>query len=262
MFTDTHCHLGYKSLSEGIDDIIERARLAGVERLVTIGAKRQEFQIAMDLADKYPNVFCAVGIHPHEAEKQGEEITVEQLVKLAKHPKMVAVGEAGLDYYYDNSPKEAQERVFRTHIRAAIETGLPLMIHTRDAEDDTIRILSEERKGNEDKLRGVFHCYSSNEKLAEYGREIDFYFSFSGMLTFKRSENVREIAKATPLDRLFVETDAPYLAPEPYRGKICEPAYVVRTAECLAGIKGLFLRGLQQQLEENYQRLFVRGPAE
>ncbi|MGE0108540.1 MAG: TatD family hydrolase [Bdellovibrionales bacterium] len=256
MLTDTHCHLGYKAMSKDVDGILARAREAGVGRFVTIGCQKNEFDIARNLAETKKDVFFALGIHPHEAEKEGEEISVEELVELSQHPKMVALGEAGLDYFYDNAPREAQERVFRTHIRAAIETGLPLVIHTRDAEEDTIRILSEERKGNEGKLRGVFHCYSSNRELAEFGCEIDFYFSFSGMLTFKKSENVREVAKMVPLNRMFVETDAPYLAPEPFRGKVCEPAYVAHTARFLADLKGIDIKELEAVLEVNYQEFF------
>ncbi len=258
MLTDTHCHLGYKALGKDVDGIVKRAYDAGVERLVTIGARKSEFQIAIDLADKYENVYCAVGVHPHDAEKPEEAVTVEELVELAKHPKMLALGEAGLDYFYENSSKATQEEMFRIHIRAAIESGLPLVIHTRDAEEDTIRILSQERKGNEDKLKGVFHCYSSNQKLAEYGQEIDFYFSFSGMLTFKKSENVREIAKMISPDRLFVETDAPYLSPEPFRGKVCEPAYTVHTAQKLAEVKGMDIKELEAVLEVNFKELFTK----
>ena len=259
MLTDTHCHLGYKSLSQDIDQIMERARQAGVGRLVTIGACHSEFQTAINIAERFDNVYCAVGVHPHDAENPEEGTTLEELLELARHPKVIAIGEAGLDYFYDNAEKSVQEEMFRIHIRAAIQSGLPLMIHTREAEDDTIRILSDERRGNEDKLRGVFHCYSSNQKLAEYGQEIDFYFSFSGMLTFKKAENVREIAKKIPLNRVFVETDAPYLAPEPHRGKPCEPAFVLHTAQKLAEVKSIDINELEGVLEKNFKELFGVG---
>jgi len=261
MFVDSHCHLGYDSLAVDLDAVLNRARDLGVGRFVTVGTSRADFPENIAFAEKYADVYCALGVHPHEAEKKGEEITADQLVELSLHPKNIGIGETGLDYFYEHAPKQAQERVFREHIRAAIKSGLPLIIHTREAEEDTIRILKEERMGHEDKLTGVFHCYSSNSELAAYGEEIDFYFSFSGMMTFKKSENVREIAKGIPLNRILIETDAPYLAPEPYRGKTCEPAYVVQTAKCLAQVRGIEIEALETATTENFFRLFRKAKA-
>jgi TatD DNase family protein len=259
MIVDSHCHLGFEKLSEGIDDVVSRARAAGIGRIVTIGTTRGEFQKTIEIAEQYDDVFCALGIHPQVAEKEGEEIDESHLVELMQHPKVIGIGETGLDFFYDSAPHDAQERVFRTHIRAAIKTGLPLIIHTRDAEEATIRILSEERKGHENELKGVFHCYSSNAKLASYGQKIGFYFSFSGMLTFKKSDNVRDVAKDVPLDRLLVETDAPYLAPEPYRGKTCEPAYVAHTCARLALVKGITPDEMARRTTENFFALFGKA---
>ncbi|HBM91233.1 MAG TPA: LuxR family transcriptional regulator [Rhodospirillaceae bacterium] len=261
MFVDSHCHLDFGASDADLSAVLDRARAVGVERFVTVGTNRAEFPEVVRLSEAYADVFCALGIHPHEAEKVGEEISAKELVDISAHQKIIGIGEAGLDYFYDNTPKEAQERVFREHIRASILSGLPLIIHTRDAEEDTIRILSEERKGHEKELKGVFHCYSSNKELAAFGQEIDFYFSFSGMLTFKKSDNVRDIAQDIALDRLLVETDAPYLAPEPFRGKKCEPAYVVHTAKCLADVKGLPIDMLEKATTENFFRLFKKVKA-
>lgn len=261
MFIDSHCHLDFEPFALDRDAVLNRARAAGVGRFVTIGTTRTEFEKVRAIAEGYEDVYCSFGVHPHEAEKPGEGITAEEIVHLCEHPKVVGIGETGLDYFYDHAPRDAQDRNFRQHIRACIATGLPLIIHTRDAEEDTIKILQEERAGNEEKLRGVFHCYSSNRKLAEVGLEMGFYFSFSGMLTFKKSENVREIARDIPLDKVLVETDAPYLAPLPYRGKVCEPAYVVHTAACLAGVKGVSLAEIEKATTENFFRLFQKAKA-
>ncbi len=258
MLVDSHCHLDFDDFKDNLDEVLNRAREAGVGHFLTIGISKPEFPKLQAIAEKYDDVSFSIAVHPHEAEKEGEEITTEELIKLVDHPKIVAIGETGLDYFYDHTPREAQQRNFREHIRACIATGLPLIIHTRDAEEDTIRILSEERKGHEDKLTGVLHCFSSKREMAEYGLEIGFYVSFSGMLTFNKSQDIRDIAKDIPLDRLLVETDAPFLAPVPYRGKVCEPSYVVETAKYLAKVKDLPFNELEQATTDNFYRLFTK----
>lgn len=259
MFIDSHCHLNFGDLATHCDEVLTRAREVGVERFVAIGTTRGEYEEVCRIAETHKDVFCSVGVHPQEAEKPGELITAEELAVMAAHPRVVGIGETGLDYFYDEIPHDAQERNFRQHIRACIATKLPLIIHTREAEADTLRILQDERAGHEDELTGVFHCYSSNLALAKAGLDLGFYFSFSGMLTFKKSENVREIAAMIPLDRLLIETDSPYLAPEPYRGKPCEPSYVVHTAARLAAVKGVGVSAIERATTENFFRLFKKA---
>lgn len=256
MFIDSHCHLDFEQFDNCRDAVIERARAAGVEKIVTISTSMKDFPDVLEIARSYPDVYCSVGVHPHDAEKEGECVTTEELIAYMNDPKIVGIGETGLDYFYEYSPRGSQQESFRKHIRACVATGAPLIVHTRDAEDDTIRILQEERAGNEDKLRGVLHCYSSERRMAEYGLEIGFYISMSGMLTFKKSENIREIVKDVPLDRLLVETDSPYLAPVPHRGQTCEPSYVVHTAQALADLKGVTLEEIGRITTDNFYRLF------
>ena len=260
MLIDSHCHLDYDGIAPSeIPVLLERARAAGVGRVVTVGISKPDFPKTVEIAESEPDVFCCLGVHPHEAEKEGQTITVEEIEQLAAHPKMIGIGETGLDYFYEHAPRAAQERVFRTHIRACIRTGLPLVIHTREAEDDTIRILCEERKGNEDKLRGVFHCFSSKNDLALFGLEIGFYLSFSGMLTFNKSEDIRATAAQAPLDRILVETDAPFLAPVPLRGKKAEPSFVVHTAKRLAEVKGVAQNVIEEATTQNFFNLFTKA---
>lgn len=256
MFIDSHCHLDFEQFDAQRDAVVARARAAGVERIVTISTSMKGFPKVLQIAESYPDVYCSVGVHPHDAEKDGENVTTEELVTLAQNPKIVGIGETGLDYFYEYSPRGSQQESFRRHIRACIATGLPLIVHTRDAEDDTIRILQEERTGHENKLRGVLHCFSSAQKMADYGLEIGFFISVSGMLTFKKSENIRDIIKDVPLDRLLIETDSPYLAPVPHRGQTCEPAYVVHTAKVLADVKGVSTDEIAKATTDNFYRLF------
>lgn len=258
MFVDSHCHLEMHEQSVDTDALVERARKAGVGRLVTVSTSRKEFEPILALTRRYADVYGTIGIHPEEIGKEGEAISEEALVAYAEEPKVVGFGETGLDYYYDNAPPAVQEEGFRQHIRASIRTGLPLIIHTREAEDDTIRILEEERRGKEEKLRGVFHCFSSHRRLAEYGLKIGFYISFSGILTFKKSGELREIAKDVPLNRILVETDSPFLAPEPFRGKPCEPAFVVHTARKLAEVKNVTEQQIETITTENFFTLFSK----
>jgi TatD DNase family protein len=230
MLVDSHCHLDFPEFAEERAALVARARAAGVERMVTISTRVRRFAQIREIAEQFGEVYCSVGTHPHNA---GEEmdVTADELVNLAEHPKVVAIGEAGLDYFYDNAPREAQAASLRTHIAAARRTGLPLVIHARDADEDMALILEDETaKGA---FPFVLHCFSSGRGLAEAGVRLGGYISFSGILTFKRSEELRAIAVDVPRDRLLVETDAPFLAPIPFRGKRNEPAFVAHTAKLL-----------------------------
>lgn len=256
MYVDSHCHLDFPGLFERQDEIVERARQAGVVRMVCAGTTRKAFDKTLSVAHKHPDVTCAVGVHPHHCEEEGERIDADELGVIAQDPKVVAIGETGLDYFYDTAPREAQQRNFLEHIRAARQNHLPLIVHSRQAEEDTIKALTEGGAGQGPALKGVLHCFSSRRMLAEAALDLGFYVSFSGILTFKKSQELREIARDIPLDRMLIETDAPYLAPEPHRGKICEPAYVTLTAKVLAQIKEVSVQDLARQTTENFFRLF------
>lgn len=258
MIVDSHCHLDYPQFADDLAGTLARADAAGVGRLVTISTHVGRFARYAALAEADPRIFCTVGTHPHNA---GEEpdVPAAEIVRLSAHPRCVAIGEAGLDYHYDRSPRDVQRKVFRTHIAAARETGLPLVIHSRDADDDMIAILTEEMERG--RFSAVLHCFSSGERLARTGVELGLYLSFSGILTFKRSEELRAIAAAAPLERLLVETDAPYLAPEPHRGKPCEPAYTALTAAVLAKVRGLSDAELATATTANFYRLFAKAAA-
>ncbi|MBO6725205.1 MAG: TatD family hydrolase [Rhizobiaceae bacterium] len=254
---DSHCHLDFPDLEAERDEVIARAGAAGVALMVTISTRIRQFERVRTIADTYPNVFCSVGTHPHNAGEE-EGIPAEEIISLAEHPKVVAIGEAGLDYFYDKAPREAQAAGFRTHIAAARETRLPLVIHARDADDDVAEILREETgKGA---FPFILHCFSSGRALAETGVELGGYVSFSGILTFKKSEELREIARELPRDRLLIETDAPYLAPTPHRGKRNEPAYVAHTAAVLADTIGVSGDEIAEITTENALRIFSRIP--
>ncbi len=257
MWIDSHCHLDFSEFDADRDGVVQRARAAGVQRMVTIGTSLLEWPKVYDIAQTYDDVFCSVGLHPHEAE--AEQTSVDALTTLAAKPKVVGIGETGLDYFYDLAPRERQQDNFRLHIKAAQLCDLPLIVHTRDAEDDTIAMLQESQTNEGTALRGVIHCYSSARRLAEAALALGFYISFSGMLTFKKSEEIRDIAKDIPLDRLLVETDSPYLSPVPLRGKTCEPSYVVHTARQLAQVKGVSEEALAHQTTENFYRLFTKA---
>lgn len=257
MLVDSHCHLDFPDFAEERDQIIERAHEAGVKLMVTICTRVRKFEQIKEIAEAYDSVYCSVGTHPHQA---GEEtdVTTEELVEIAKHPKVVAIGEAGLDYFYDNASPEDQEKVLRTHIAAARETQLPLVIHSRDADVDMMRILEEEMKAG--CFPALLHCFSSGKELAMKGLELGLYVSFSGILTFKRSTELREIAAELPMDRLLVETDAPYLAPQPWRGKRNEPAYVAHTNKVLAEALGVSEEEMAKATTQNFLRLFSKVP--
>jgi TatD DNase family protein len=258
MLIDSHCHLDYFVEAE-IEAILDRARAAGVDRMVTIGTRVGQAAAVKALADRFPGqVWGTVGVHPHNAGEPEGMPTVEALVALADHPLVIGIGEAGLDYFYDKAPRDAQQEGFRRHIRAARATGLPLCIHARQADDDIAAILEEERaKGGP--FDFLLHCFSSGRELAERAVAIGGYVSFSGILTFPKSQDVRDIARDLPEDRLLVETDSPYLAPVPFRGKRCEPAYVAHTAKVLAEVRGKGIAEIEALTTANFHRLFRRA---
>ena len=258
MLVDSHCHLDFPDFADALDDIVARARAVDIGRMVTISTRVKQHAGVLAIAERFPDVFCSVGTHPHNAAEE-PDIMAEELVELARHPKVVAIGEAGLDYHYDNSPREAQERGFRTHIGAARETGLPLVIHSREADDDTARILEEEMgKGA---FAAVLHCFTGGRELARRAVALGHFISFTGILTFKNSEELRSIAAELPADRILVETDAPYLAPGKYRGKRNEPAFVVETVKVLADVRGVSFDTLANESTANFYRLFAKVPA-
>jgi TatD DNase family protein len=256
MLIDSHCHLDFPDFASELDAVMARARQAGVGAMLTISTHVRRFDRLQAIADRYPNVACSIGTHPHYASEE-RDVRLGDLLDIAAHPKVVAIGEAGLDYHYDKSPIPDQEAGFRLHIGAARETGLPLVIHSREADDHTARILDEEMaKGA---FKAVLHCYTGGMELAKRGLELGLYVSFSGVITFKNSESLREVARAVPLDRVLVETDAPYLAPVPMRGKRNEPAYVAHTARVLAEVKGVSEAEIAARTTENVFRLFAKA---
>lgn len=259
MLVDSHCHLDFPDFDADRDALVERARAAGVETIVTISTRVRQFPKLKAIIERYDNIYASIGTHPMNA---GEEpdVTTEELVEIARHPKVVAIGEAGLDYHYQHSTREAQEQGLRTHIAAARTTGLPLVIHSRDADDDMARILREEHAAGP--FPAVLHCFTGGAALAEAAVRLGHYVSFSGILTFKNSAALRDIAKALPADRILVETDAPYLAPAPHRGKRNEPAYVAETAKVLADVRGLSRTEITRLTGDNFLRLFSKVPQE
>jgi TatD DNase family protein len=257
MLVDSHCHLDFPDFAEQRADVVARALQAGVGRMVTISTRVKRFPQVLGIAEAHQEVFCSVGTHPHNAAEE-LDVTAEELVRLAGHPKVVAIGEAGLDYHYDKSPRPAQAQGFRTHIAAARETELPLVIHARSADEDMIAILEEE--SGKGAFPFILHCFSSGRRLAEVGVALGGYVSFSGILTFKNSEELRAIAADVPRDRLLVETDAPYLAPVPHRGKRNEPAFVAHTAAVLADTIGVSKSEIEQLTTYNFFRLLRKMP--
>jgi TatD DNase family protein len=257
MLVDSHCHLDYAPMADDLSGTLARARGVGVGTFLTIGTKIRDFPRVRAIAEANPDVFCSVGIHPHEA--QNEAADTAKLVELAAHPKVVGIGETGLDYYYDKSPRDQQKSNFRRHMQAAIEANLPLIVHTRDADDDMAEMLKE--GCGEGALRGVLHCFTSSRQLAEKALELGFYISISGIVTFKNAEDLRQTVRGVPLDRLLVETDSPFLAPIPVRGKPCEPAFVAYTAAKVAELKSVDKDALARATTENFFRLFDRAKA-
>ncbi len=254
---DSHCHLDFDVLQEDFSGVISRAHSAGVHLMVTICTQVDKFPTILKIAEENDSVFCSVGTHPNHAAME-PVVPAEKLVELAGHPKVLAIGEAGLDFHYDRAPRDLQEEVFRQHIKAARQTALPLVIHSRDAEADTLRILQDEMgKGA---FKPLLHCFSSKAILAEKGLELGAYVSFSGILTFNSAVEIRKAAQTVPLDRLLVETDAPFLAPTPHRGKPNQPAYTAHTLACLAEIKGVSTKEMAQITSDNFFRLFSKTP--
>lgn len=256
MLIDSHCHLDFDDLNNDLDGVLARAADAGISEMVTISTKMTTFEKVRNIAETHDNIYCTVGVHPHEADKEGD-VSVERLVELAGHERVIGIGETGLDYYYEHAPRDAQKASFRRHIDASRKTGLPLIVHTRDADDDMAEILSDEMgKGA---FPGLLHCFSSSSSLAKSALDLGLYVSFSGILTFKAAEQVREAARLTPLDRLLVETDAPYLAPVPKRGKTNEPGFVPHTAAKLAEVKDVTPDEIAIITTDNFYRLFTKA---
>jgi TatD DNase family protein len=257
MLIDSHCHLDFPQLSDELDAVLARAQDAGVALMVTISTRVAQFGKLTDIVEARDNVFCSIGTHPHNAAEE-PDVTADELIEIARHPKVVAIGEAGLDYHYDHSPRDAQEKGFRTHIAAARETGLPLVIHAREADEDVARILEEESEKGA--FPFVLHCFTSGPDLAKRGLALGGFVSFSGVVTFKKADALREIARTVPSTRVLVETDAPYLAPEPFRGKTNEPSFVAHTATRLATVRGISAAELAQITTENFFNLFTKVP--
>jgi TatD DNase family protein len=257
MLIDSHCHLDYFSEEER-PLVIQRAKAAGVGQMVTIGVTMTQSRQAIAMAAADPDVFACVGVHPNHAADEGPVPAPETIAALATHPKVIGIGESGLDYFYDKAPKDVQQENFRAHIRAAALSGLPLAIHARDADDDIARILAEERAGGQ-YFDFLLHCFSSTRGLAEVAIEMGGYISFSGILTFPKSQELREIAAIVPLDRLLVETDSPYLAPVPFRGKRNEPAHTVHTAKVLGDVKGLAPEAIARLTTTNFRKLYGKA---
>ena len=257
MLVDSHCHLDYYKEEGGERDaVVARARAAGVGTMVTIGTRISEFERVRRIAERYDNVYCTVGIHPHEAASE-PEIDAARLVELTKHPKVIGIGETGLDFYYDHSPRDRQAAVFRTHIAAARESRLPLVVHSRNADADTAALLEEGAASGP--LRGLIHCFSTTRELSGRATKIGFLISLSGILTFKNAGELRDIAREIPSEQLLVETDAPYLAPVPHRGKRNEPAFVAHTANYLAELRGMPPADLATATTANFFRLFTKA---
>lgn len=258
MLVDSHCHLDFPDFEGELDDVMARARDAGIGHMMTICTHVTKFGGVLALAETYDNVFCTVGIHPHHVEEE-PETSADELIRLSQHPKVVGFGETGLDFHYDNSPRDMQEKSFRAHIQAARETGLPLVIHNRDSDDDMVRILRDEHaKGV---FPGLIHCFSSGTELAENVMEIGLSISFSGIVTFKTADVLRDVARMVPVERILVETDSPYLAPVPKRGKRNEPAFTAFTAAEVAGLKHMDGDAFASATTENFFRLFSKAEA-
>lgn len=256
MLVDSHCHLDFPDYQDELDVVVERARAVGVTTMLTICTHLSRFSQVRHIAAQFHNIYCTIGVHPHEVAKEGE-VSAADLMAFTEDPKVIGIGETGLDYYYEHSPREAQKRSFRCHIAAARETGLPLIVHSRDAEDDTAHILRSEMA--EGQFGGVMHCFSSRQSLALAAIDLGLYISISGIVTFKNAHELRSIVAEIPLDRLIIETDAPYLAPMPNRGKRNEPAFVVHTAERVAEIKGVSLQELARITSDNFFSLFAKA---
>jgi len=258
MLVDSHCHLDFPDFADDLDGIVARAEAAGVGRMLTISTRVRRLPELLAIAERFPNVYCSVGTHPHHADEE-DGISADELIELTRHPKVVALGEAGLDNFYDHGSTAAQERGFRAHIAAARATGLPLVIHTREADDHCGAILEDEMARGA--FKAVLHCYTGGRELAMKAIDLGLSISFTGIVTFKKSQALRDLAAELPADRIMVETDAPYLAPGKWRGKRNEPSYVVETARVLAETRGVTYEELARQTTDNFFRLFSKAPA-
>ncbi|MBE9605948.1 TatD family hydrolase [Acetobacteraceae bacterium H6797] len=256
MLIDSHCHLDYFSEAE-IGDVLARAEAAGVGRMVTIGVRMSQVPVVQALADRFPNVWCTIGVHPQSV-GEAPIVSVEELIAATEHPRVIGIGESGLDYFYDKAPREDQQESFRRHIRASQKTGLPLVIHARDADDDIADILEQETAAG-GSFPFLLHCFSSGRRLCERALALGGYVSFSGILTFPKSVELREIALDVPEERLLIETDSPYLAPVPFRGKRNEPGYTAYTAKVLGDVRGLSPERIAEVTTANFYRLFTRA---
>ncbi len=256
MLVDTHCHLDFPDFEDDLDGVVSRAVEAGVAKMVTICTHVTRFERVLAIAERFENVYCTVGIHPHEAGNE-PEVSAERLVELARHPKVVGFGETGLDYFYEHAPREDQRRNFHVHIEAARISGLPIVVHTRDADTETAEILRREMEKGA--FCGLLHCFSSSGELALAALDLGFYISLSGIVTFKKADALRQTVQSVPTDRILVETDAPFLAPIPKRGKRNEPAFTAHTAACVARIKHLELNEFSKTTTENFHRLFKKA---
>ena len=256
MLIDSHCHLDFEALSADLDGVLARAAAVGVTGMVTISTRVENFSTYAGIAERYPNVWCSVGTHPHNADQE-LHIQTDDLVRLSAHPRCIAIGEAGLDYFYDNAPREAQATGLRRHIAASRITGLPLVIHSRAADEDMANILEEESRAGA--FPFVLHCFTAGKELAERALALGGYISFSGIITFKNAQEIQDVAKLVPADRYIVETDSPYLAPIPHRGQSNEPSFVRHTAEKVAEIRGISLEQLAAETTANFGRLFSKS---
>ncbi len=256
MLVDSHCHLDFPEFAEDFDGVLARAEAAGVGTMVTICTRLSKFDGVRTIAEQHANIYCTVGVHPHNAAEEGVDDPAA-LLRLARHKRVVGIGETGLDYYYEHSPRAAQQASFRTHIRAARDSGLPLIVHTREADGDTMAMLEEEHA--EGPFTGLIHCFSTSRELAERAVELGMMISFSGIVTFNKAEALRAISRDLPLEHILVETDAPFLAPMPHRGKRNEPGYVAYTAACIAEARGLTAEELADATTDNFFRLFARA---
>ena len=257
MLIDSHCHLNMQEFADDLPQVIANAKAAGVSLMQTICTRSSDFAGIIKIAEKYPEIYASFGIHPHEVEKE-KLLTVDEIIAYTNHPKVIGVGETGLDYYYEHSKRDIQKESFINHIKASAQTNLPVIVHSRNADEDTISIMSSEMKTNP--YPGLIHCFSSTRELATASLDIGLYISIAGIITFKNAEDLRDTMKYVPLERILIETDSPYLAPIPMRGKRNEPAFVAHVAKILAELKGLPVSKIAEVTTENFMRLFSKCP--
>lgn len=253
MLVDSHCHLNFPEFEGKLAETLERAKVQGVTFFLTVNTRLSETQSLIDITQAFPNMVCSVGIHPHDSKDYSEEAISDQIRTFAKHAKVVALGETGLDYHYDNSPREEQRTCFKRHVDLSEELNLPLIIHTREADEDTISLLKNRN------VKGVFHCFSGSEALAKEALDLGFYISFSGIITFKKALDLQEVVKMVPLNRILVETDSPFLSPIPHRGTPNEPGFTRLVAEKVAELKGITLEEVAEQTTKNFFALFHKA---